>query len=253
MGVFHVWEISSYMVSVTYRGQQPRTNLTESVDASGVTTSFLAVLEVGMRNILRFQGISVPLTVGIAISNLFRALDEKRFTEASMTKCPRCQGGSLVKTVFGTFKCPQCLYEEGKFDPPMPVRKNSDVNSKLRKKDSPPPTCFNAHQYLEDCREKEERRAQQRAEKKKRRAQDISDPLLYFTQNDVTEDITKLADIISSPATRRPARLAAIQALGRWGDPGVLELLTPLIDHQDMDIRRYAREAIESIGLRHGV
>ena len=179
-----------------------------------------------------------------------------------MTKCPQCHGGDLVKTVFGNFKCPQCLYEEGKFDPPMSVRKNSDINSKLRKKDSPPPTCFNAHQYLEDCREKEKRRAQKRVEKEKRKAQrkvglqcaaqDISDPLLYFTQKDVTEDTTKLADIISSPATRRVARLAAIRALGTWGDPSVLELLTPSIDYQDIDIRRYAHAAIESIQLRHG-
>ena len=180
-----------------------------------------------------------------------------------MTKCPRCQGGNLVKTVFGTFKCPQCLYEEGKFDPPMSVKKDSDVNSKLRKKDSPPPTYFNAHQYLEDCREKEERRAQKRAEREKRRAQrkaglqcatqDISDPLRYFTQKGVTEDIAKVADIISSPVTERAARFAAIRALRRWGDPHALEILTPLTCHQDKDIRRYAREAVKSIQSRHGV
>lgn len=168
-----------------------------------------------------------------------------------------------MKTVFGTFKCPQCLYEEGKFDPPMPVRRDSDINSKLRKKDSPPPTCFNAQQYLETRREKEARRAQKRAVKEARRArrraerearreQEISDSPHYFTQKDVTEDPTKLADIISSPVTERAARFAAIQALGKWGDPRALELLTSLICHQDMDTRRYAREAIESIRLRHG-
>jgi HEAT repeat protein len=71
----------------------------------------------------------------------------------------------------------------------------------------------------------------------------------HFTQKDVTE----LADIISSPVTRRAARLAAIRALGRWGDPSALELLSSLTNHQDIDNRRYAREAIGSIRLRHGV
>lgn len=178
-----------------------------------------------------------------------------------------------MKTVFGTFKCPQCLYEEGKFDPPMSVRKNSDINSKLRKKDSPSPTCFNAHQYLEDCREKEERRAQRRAEREERRvqkileremsraqkgsgvqstAQDVSDLPRYFTQNGVVENITRIADIISSPISKRE-RLTLVRALGRWGDPHALEILTSLICHQDKDTRRYAREAIKSIRSRHGV
>lgn len=191
-----------------------------------------------------------------------------------MTKCPRCQGGNLVKTVFGTFKCPQCLYEEGKFDPPMSARKDSDVNSKLRKKDSPPPTYFDAHQYLEGRRVSEELRAQKRDAREKRRvqkileremrraqkrsgvqctAQDISDPPRYFTQNGATEDITRIADIISSPITGKAARLALVRALGKWGDPRALDILTPLIYHQDKDIRRYACDAIKSIQVRHGV
>lgn len=49
-----------------------------------------------------------------------------------MPECPRCHGASLVRTIFGTFKCPQCLYEEGVFNPPMPARKNSEKHLKSR-------------------------------------------------------------------------------------------------------------------------
>ena len=140
-----------------------------------------------------------------------------------MTQCPQCHGGDLVKTVFGTFKCPQCLYEEGKFDPPMSVRKNSDINSKLRKKDSPPPTCFNAHQYLEDCREKEKRRAQKRAEKEDvgarksitMRSARYLRPSPVLTQKDSRKN-TKPPNHLF-PGYKAVARLAAIRALGTWG------------------------------------
>lgn len=179
-----------------------------------------------------------------------------------------------MKTIFGTFKCPQCLYEEGKFDPPIFVRKDSNVNSKLRKKDSPPPAYFDAHQSLEERREREKRRAQKRAEREKIRTQkraekampraqkrsrvqcpvqDLSDPLRNTTQKSVPEDIARVANIISSSATKRATRFIAIQTLGREGDPRALGLLKSLICHPDMDIRRYAREAIESIQSRHGV
>ncbi len=27
-----------------------------------------------------------------------------------MTECPRCHGVNMMKTIFGSFKCPQCLH-----------------------------------------------------------------------------------------------------------------------------------------------
>lgn len=27
-----------------------------------------------------------------------------------MTECPRCHGANMMKTIFGSFKCPQCLH-----------------------------------------------------------------------------------------------------------------------------------------------
>jgi len=49
-----------------------------------------------------------------------------------MPECPRCHGAGLIRTIFGTFKCPQCLYEEGQFNPPMPARKNNEKRSNSR-------------------------------------------------------------------------------------------------------------------------
>lgn len=152
-----------------------------------------------------------------------------------------------MKTAFGTFKCPRCLYDEGKFNPPMPAKKNSDINSELHTKDDSSLGAKKAHWYGRGDGRKR-RGGAQKGSGIKCAIQDISDPLLHFTQKDVTE----LADIISSPATRRAARLAAIRALGRWGDPRALEVLSSFTNHPDIDNRRYAREAIESIRLRHG-
>ena len=127
-----------------------------------------------------------------------------------MPECPRCHGANLIKTVFGTFKCPQCLYEEGKFNPSLPIRKKGLEPLATPKKRGQNPPSARYH---------------------------------YSSQS----SLMKLIAAASEENKPRSARLSAIRALGEKRDPRALDLLMSFLDHQDIDFEEYARRAIESI------
>jgi len=141
-----------------------------------------------------------------------------------MTECPRCHGANMMKTIFGSFKCPQCLYN----------------GTKLKRKGKR--NVFGVQKTYRSSgtiSKKPKGRSGKKREQK-------TDPFPQYLQ----EDTTELIEIVTLRKTARTVRLTAIQALGEKADPRALELLMPFVDHQDMDFRRYARRAIESIDSR---
>ena len=119
-----------------------------------------------------------------------------------MTECPRCHGANMMKTIFGSFKCPQCLHNGTKLK-----RKGKRNSSKKREQKTDPfPQCL-------------------------------------------PEDTAELIEIVTLRKTARIAQLAAIRAMGEKDDPRVIELLSSMSSHPDMDFRRYVREANESIQI----
>lgn len=164
-----------------------------------------------------------------------------------MTVCPRCHNANLVKTILGRCKCPQCLYERDRGGPPeilKPERYGGDPDPDRKRQ-------WQVHAMHEEyCKRRkgEVRKGRvayhkKREEAGKKREQENTRVFPQYLQ----EDTTELIKIITLRKTARIAQLAAIRALGEKGDPQVLELLSSFGDHPDMDFRRYARRAIESI------
>lgn len=138
-----------------------------------------------------------------------------------MTECPRCHGANMMKTIFGSFKCPQCLHNGAK------LKRKGERN------------VFGVQKTRRSgvtASKKPRKRSSTRREQK-------ADPIHQYPRKDIWELIV----IASLKNRRRSERLSAIQALGKRGDPQVIGLLMSFLDHQDMDFRRYARRAIESI------
>jgi FOG: HEAT repeat len=139
-----------------------------------------------------------------------------------MTECPRCHGANMMKTIFGSFKCPQCLYSGTGLK--RKGKRNVFGMQKTRRSD-----------------ETSSKKPRKRSSKEREQKTDSVPP--QYLQKDSME----LIEIVTLRKTARMARLTAIQALGEKADPRALDLLTSFLDHPDMDFRRYAREAIESI------
>ena len=130
----------------------------------------------------------------------------------------------MIKTIFGSFKCPQCLYNGTKLK--RKGRRNVFGVQKTRRSDRTPSKT-------------PRKRSSEKREQK-------TNPLPQCLQ----EDTAELIEIVTLRKTARTAQLAAIRALGESGDPRAIELLSSFSNHPDMDFRRYAREAIESINLQ---
>jgi len=130
----------------------------------------------------------------------------------------------MMKTIFGSFKCPQCLHNGVKLK-----RKGKGNVFGVQK------TRISGVTASKKPRERSSTKREQKA-----------DPIHQYPQKDIQELI-----VIASPKNRRRSeRLSAIQALGKRGDPQAIGLLMSFLDHQDMDFRGYARRAIESINLQ---
>ncbi len=149
-----------------------------------------------------------------------------------MPECPRCHVTNLVKTIFGSYKCPQCLYQGGKINPLKPGRKTRRTHFNTRAKYG-----SKSQWYGEGPKRKHTRKA------RVMREQEADSVYHQYLQKDIVE----LIEIVSLKDKRRSERLTAIQALGEKGDLESIELLSSFLDHPDMDVRRFAREAIESI------
>lgn len=164
-----------------------------------------------------------------------------------MAVCPRCHSANLVKTILGRCKFPQRLFERDRGGSPellKPERFGGDPDPDRKRQ-------WQVHAMHEEfCkRHKEEARKgrvayhKKREEAGKKREQENTRVSPQYFQ----EDTTELIKIVTLRKTTRIAQLAAIRTLGEKGDPRALELLSSFGNHPDMDFRRYARRAIESI------
>ena len=137
-----------------------------------------------------------------------------------MTVCPRCHNANLVKTIFGSFKCPECLYDGSR----RKLKQNLFGGQKARKSG-----------------EMGSKKSRKRSDKKQEAE------LTPIAPQYPGEDTAKLLEIITLRKGGRAAQLAAIRSLREGSDPRVIEMLSTLSNHPDMDFRRCAQETIESI------
>lgn len=127
----------------------------------------------------------------------------------------------MMKTIFGSFKCPHCLYN----------------GTKLKQKGKRHVFGVQKKRISSGATSKKPKRQTGRKREQK------TDPFPQYRQ----ENTTELIEIVTLRKMPRTAQLAAIRALGEKADPRAIELLSSFSNHPDMDFRRYAREAIESI------